>query len=71
MYFSENVTHTDNKEDDSNLKIKSIFCFTIAPDMWRNGIAAQLLSQVCEDAIQDGYDCIEVYPNKGESNILK
>ncbi len=37
--------------------------------MRRKGIATQLLSRVCEDAIQDGFDYIEAYPNKGESNI--
>nr|WP_313132175.1 hypothetical protein [Anaerocolumna sp.] len=34
-----------------------------------NGIAERLLRRVCEDAIQDGYSCIESYPNKGESDM--
>ena len=44
--------------------IKSIFCFTIAPDMRRKGIATQLLERVCNDAAADGFDCIEAYPNR-------
>ncbi len=59
----------NDKDLDSNLNIKSVFCFTVAPDMRRKGIAAQLLRRVCEDAIRDGFDYIEAYPNKGESDI--
>lgn len=47
-----------------NVKVKSIFCFTIAPDMKRSGIATQLLERVCKDAADDGYDIVEAYPNK-------
>ncbi len=50
--------------DDTNLKIKSIFCFVIAPDMQRKGIATQLLCHVCEDAAADGFDVVESYPKK-------
>ncbi len=49
--------------DDTNLKIKSVFCFAIAPDMQRKGIATSLLSRVCEDAAADGFDVVESYPN--------
>ena len=45
-------------------KIKSIFCFTIAPGMRRSGIAAQLLERVCADAAKDGFSFVEAYPNK-------
>ena len=45
-------------------KIKSIFCFVIAPEMKRKGIATQLMLQVCQDAARDGFDFIEVYPNR-------
>jgi len=48
----------------SGLKVKSIFCFTIAPEMKRRGIAKQLLERVCHDAAGDGFDFIEAYPNK-------
>ncbi|MDD4496091.1 MAG: GNAT family N-acetyltransferase [Eubacteriales bacterium] len=50
--------------DDKALKVKSVFCFVIAPDMQRKGIATSLLSHVCEDAAADGFDVVESYPNK-------
>ncbi|MEA4833361.1 MAG: GNAT family N-acetyltransferase [Oscillospiraceae bacterium] len=50
--------------DDTNLKIKSVFCFVIVPDMQRKGIATKLLCRVCEDAAADGFDVVESYPNK-------
>lgn len=43
-------------------KIKSIFCFTIAPEMKRKGIATMLLNQVCEDAKKEGFEVVEAYP---------
>ena len=32
--------------------------------MKRKGIATQLLERVCKDAADEGYDCVEAYPNK-------
>jgi len=52
---------TDNLTDK---KVKSVFCFTIAPKMKRKGIATRLLERVCQDAAQDGFHFVEVYPNK-------
>lgn len=49
---------------DPTEKIKSIFCFVIAPHMQRQGIASRLLEQVIRDASADGFDAIEAYPNK-------
>ena len=46
-----------------DVKIKSIFCFVIAPDMQRKGIATRLLEYVCADAAADGFDFVEAYPN--------
>jgi GNAT superfamily N-acetyltransferase len=46
------------------IKVKSIFCFAIAPEMRRKGITKQFLERVCQDAAQDGFDFVEVYPNK-------
>jgi len=43
---------------------KSVFCFTIAPEFQRKGIATQLLGQVCNDAKQDGFRFVEAYPDK-------
>jgi GNAT superfamily N-acetyltransferase len=49
-------------------RVKSIFCFAIAPQMRRKGIARQLLERVCADARQDGFDFVEAYPNKAFSD---
>ena len=46
------------------IKIKSVFCFVIAPKMRRQGIASQLLARVCQDAAEDGFDFVEAYPDK-------
>lgn len=43
-------------------KVKSIFCFMIAPYMKRKGIATKLLEYICEDAKADGFEYIEAYP---------
>jgi GNAT superfamily N-acetyltransferase len=48
----------------NDLKVKSIFCFVIAPDMQRKGIAGKLLERVCHDAAMDGFDFVEAYPNR-------
>ena len=45
-------------------KVKSIYCFLIAPDMKRKGIANQLLKYVCQDAADCGFDYVEAYPQK-------
>lgn len=47
-----------------DIRIKSIFCFVIAPDMQRKGIATQLVERVCMDAANDGFDFVEAYVNK-------
>lgn len=52
------------------IKVKSVFCFTIAPEMKRKGIAAQLLQRVCQDAANDGFDVVEAYPNKQFINMF-
>lgn len=49
--------------DRENIKIKSIFCFAIAPEMQRKGIATQLVDRVCKDAAADGFDFVEAYVN--------
>ena len=56
-------------EADDNIKIKSIVCFCIAPEMRRKGIAKKLLEKACEDALEEGYAYIEAYPyNKKYDN---
>lgn len=44
-------------------KVKSVFCFAIAPEFRGKGIASMLLKKVCEDAEKEGFDCVEAYPN--------
>lgn len=48
--------------DEPNTKVKSVFCYVIAPEMKRKGIATLLLERVCKDAVQDGFDFVEAYP---------
>lgn len=60
MYLSS----TDKEESFPNIKVKSIFCFAISPEMRGKGVAKLLLESVCEDAAQDGFDYVEAYPNK-------
>jgi len=55
------------EEPDSGLRVKSVFCFVIAPEMRRKGIATQLLNCVCEDAAKDGFDIVEAYPFNNEN----
>ena len=43
-------------------RIKSIVCFTIAPDFRGNGIAYALLLKVIDDAKAEGYFAVESYP---------
>ena len=52
------------EDTNTGIKVKSILCFTIAPEMKRKGIATRLLERVCKDAAQDGFDFVEAYPNK-------
>ena len=51
-------------ESTPDVKVKSVFCFTIAPSVRRQGIATQLLARVCRDAAADGFDFVEAYPDK-------
>ncbi|MCL2641738.1 MAG: GNAT family N-acetyltransferase, partial [Phycisphaerales bacterium] len=46
-----------------DVRVKSIFCFMIAPDMQRKGIATKLVEHICKDAAADGFDFVEAYPN--------
>ncbi|MDF2699917.1 MAG: GCN5-related N-acetyltransferase [Haloplasmataceae bacterium] len=46
-----------------NSKVKSVFCFTIAPEFRGQGIASLLLERVCKDAREEGFDFVEAYPN--------
>jgi len=52
----------------SKTKIKSIFCFAIAPEMRRQGISGLMLEHVCQDAARDGFGYVEAYPRKEFAN---
>jgi GNAT superfamily N-acetyltransferase len=65
------MTSVKTEEADTDIKVKSIFCFTIAPSMKRKGIATQLIERVCKDATDDGFDFVEVYPNKKFINVFR
>ncbi|HEY8364938.1 MAG TPA: GNAT family N-acetyltransferase [Haloplasmataceae bacterium] len=54
-------------ELENKIKTKSIFCFMIAKEMQRKGIATLLLERVCQDALNEGFDYVEAYPYKANS----
>ncbi len=45
----------------ADIKVKSVFCFAIAPQVQRSGVATKLLERVCQDAAEDGFDFVEAY----------
>ena len=49
------------EEFNANIKVKSIFCFVIAPKMQRMGVATKLLESVVKDAASEGFDFVEAY----------
>ncbi len=61
------MSYVPLEDTNSEVKVKSIFCFVIAPDMKRKGIATRLLERVCLDAQTEGYDYVESYPYKESS----
>ncbi|MCH5197789.1 MAG: GNAT family N-acetyltransferase [Oscillospiraceae bacterium] len=57
---------------DSPGKTKSAVCFEVAPDYRRRGVATMLLKRVIEDARNEGYDFVEIYPSaQKEFNFLQ
>ena len=52
------------EEETADIRIKSVFCFAITPQMRGKGMAGALLCRVCEDAEKEGFDVVEAYPNK-------
>lgn len=57
------------EESNPEIKIKSIFCFTIAPKMQKKGVATKLLKHVCEDAALEGFDYVEAYTDEKNNHI--
>ena len=53
---------------DADDKVKSVFCFAIAPEMRRHGVARLLLERVCLDAAREGFGYVEGYPKKEFAN---
>ena len=51
-------------ESRDDVRVKSVFCFMVAPRARRMGVATRLLERVCEDAAADGFDFVEAYPNR-------
>ena len=49
---------------DAGVKVKSIFCFVVAPEMQRKGVATALTQRVCDDAAAEGCDYVEAYAKK-------
>lgn len=52
------------EEYSADIKVKSIFCFVIAPEVQRMGVATKLLECICQDAVADGFDFVEAYTHK-------
>ena len=48
----------------TDVKVKSIFCFVIVPELQRKGIATQLVEYICKEAADDGFDFVEAYVNR-------
>lgn len=57
--FREIGYRTKEAED---MHVKAVFCFLVAPQYRKRGVAQLLLEQACRDAAQDGYACMEAYP---------
>ena len=65
------MTHIQSSKTDEDNRVKAIYCFTIAPQMKRKGIATKFLERVCSDAADDGFEFIEAYPNKEFVNVFR
>jgi len=53
-----------------DVKVKSVFCFMIAPLWQRKGVATQLLERVCVDAAAEGFDFVEAYVDVNEKRVI-
>lgn len=58
----DNVNFRFAEVPDGGKRVKSIVCFTIAPEYRGHGVATALLEHVCKDAKDDGFDLAEAYP---------
>jgi len=48
----------------ADIRVKSIFCFVVAPEAQRMGVATKLTERVCRNAADDGFDFVEAYPSR-------
>lgn len=48
---------------------RKIVCFTVAPSMRGKHVATAFLERVIKDAKKDGYEYLESYPNKEETDM--
>jgi len=53
----------------AGIKVKSIFCFMITPEVQRMGVATKLLERVCQDAAAEGFDFVEAYLDKNITDV--
>ncbi|MEE4194896.1 MAG: GNAT family N-acetyltransferase [Anaerolineae bacterium] len=67
--FGSFFIYGDGKPSMDIKRVKSVFCFAIAPSMRGKHIATALLERVIMDAHQDGYEFIEAYPQKKDVDI--
>lgn len=49
------------EEHNLEIKVKSVFCFMVAPRMQKKGIATELLERVCKETADEGFDYVEAY----------
>ena len=67
--FGWKIISGETKAIEESIRIKSVFCFTVAPAMRGKHIATALLERVIQDARKEVYDFIESYPNKTECDM--
>lgn len=48
-------------QEQSEVKVKPIFCFVIHSDYQRMGVATRLVQRICTDAAKEGFDYVEAY----------
>ncbi|WP_173714920.1 GNAT family N-acetyltransferase [Clostridium beijerinckii] len=67
--FGWQIISGKTKAIEESIRVKSVFCFTVAPSMRGKHVATALLERVIQDATKEGYDYIESYPNKTECDM--
>ena len=55
----------------ADIKVKSIFCFVVAPKVQRTGVATKLVEYICQDAAADGFDFVEAYASRKIANTAE